>query len=642
MIPGPSGSIESEVAELRVRVRQIEEALRVRGVVLEAPAVGQTAQARPVAQAEAPSPEAPAPSVAPALPAGAVQTRYPVHFPVAERAGYAQPTFASASARGTEDGRSLENRIGSQWFNRIGILAVMIGMAWFLKFAIDNHWIGPLGRVLIGLVAGAALIAWSERFRKNNYLVFSYSLKAIGSGALYLSLWAAFSLYHLLPSGAAFAAMILVTAFNGFMAWAQDAELLALYAIVGGLSTPLLISTGENHEVALLSYLLLLDVAVLILVALRPWSRLLFAAFSGTALIMFGWWSGYYTDAQCARTAFFLGCFFVIFAFAPRLVRVETEAAADIHGWDVLALALLPVANASLGFIGFYAMFDRPDTQWVGPWLAVAFAAFYLLLLRLPARGRLRASPAALDSLHLAAAVVFLTIAIPLKARGRWLTIGWLAEGAALVWVAARVKLQLLRGLALGCLVLGLGALLTVNPTASPTPVLNQRFSTYCAAIAVFGFVAWLAAKSAAAEEPAHAEVWHMIAACAALLVNGLILIAVSLEIDSFWYARRLPLDWRAQAQHRMYAEFSYSAWFMLFGAILLAVGFSRRSAFLRWQGLVLLAFSVAKVFLVDMSALSQGYRILSFLGLGALLLAVSFVYQRDWLNLRGAKNCSE
>jgi uncharacterized membrane protein len=91
-------------------------------------------------------------------------------------------------------------------------------------------------------------------------------------------LWAAFSLFHLMPSGAAFAAMIVVTAFHGFMAWVQDAELLALYAIVGGLSTPLLLSTDENHEVKLFSYLLLLDIAVLILVALRPWSRLLFGA----------------------------------------------------------------------------------------------------------------------------------------------------------------------------------------------------------------------------------------------------------------------------------------------------------------------------------------------------------------------------
>ena len=73
----------------------------------------------------------------------------------------------------------------------------------------------------------------------------------------------------------------------------------------------------------------------------------------------------------------------------------------------------------------------------------------------------------------------------------------------------------------------------------------------------------------------------------------------------------------------------------MVFGVILLSVGFWRRSAFLRWQGLVLLAVAIAKVFLVDMSELSQGYRVLSFIGLGALLLAVSFVYQRDLLNLR-------
>ena len=79
--------------------------------------------------------------------------------------------------------QSLESRIGSQWFNRIGILAVLIAAAWFLKLAIDNHWIGPLGRVLIGLVAGAGLIAWSERFRTHGYAAFSYSLKAVGSAA---------------------------------------------------------------------------------------------------------------------------------------------------------------------------------------------------------------------------------------------------------------------------------------------------------------------------------------------------------------------------------------------------------------------------------------------------------------------------
>ena len=84
-----------------------------------------------------------------------------------------------------------------------------------------------------------------------------------------------------------------------------------------------------------------------------------------------------------------------------------------------------------------------------------------------------------------------------------------------------------------------------------------------------------------------------------------------------------------------MYAQFTYSAFFMAFGATLLALGFWRRVPFLRWQALVLMAVTIGKVFLVDVSPLSQGFRIISFLGLGALLLAVSFIYQRDWLNLR-------
>jgi uncharacterized membrane protein len=649
MNPDSSGNAENEVGELRARVERIEEALRKRGVVLEnsaavsglpatqAPAVQPPPVARPLAAGRASTSNAGDPAVPSQTPPAADSSAPDARPIVPGQAPNPTPMFASAG-RGTEkDDHSLESRIGSQWFNRIGILAVLIGMAWFLKFAIDNHWIGPLGRVLIGLVAGAGLIGWSERFRSRGYVGFSYSLKAVGSGILYLSLWAAFSLFHLLPSGAAFAAMILVTAFNGFMAWVQDAELLALYAIVGGLSTPILVSTGENHEVALLSYLLLLDVAVLILVALKPWSRLLFATFVGTVLMVFGWWTGNYNVEQFTRTALFVSCFFLIFAFAPRLVRVKVEDETAIQGWDALALGLLPVANASLGFIAFYTLFDRDETRWAVPWLAVTFAAFYLLLLRLPAQGRLRANPAVLESLHLAAAVVFLTIAIPLKAQGRWLTIGWLVEGAALLWVARRVHSRLLRALALGCLALGLVALLTVNPTASVTPILNERFGAYCVAIAVFAFAAWIAMQAHAEGDAEHTPGWQEIELVAALAVNALILLAVSLEIHRFWWARNWTGDWQSFELHKMYAEFSYSAWFMIFGAILLGAGFWRRSAFLRWQGLVLLAASVGKVFLVDMSALSQGYRILSFLGLGALLLAVSFVYQRDWLNLRGA-----
>jgi uncharacterized membrane protein len=181
-----------------------------------------------------------------------------------------------------------------------------------------------------------------------------------------------------------------------------------------------------------------------------------------------------------------------------------------------------------------------------------------------------------------------------------------------------------------------------MNPTASLTPIFNERFATYLFGIAVFAFVAWWSVHGEAADEatPRLPLSWTGLASAAGLTVNALILLAVGWEIHAYWWYLQwqgFAGNWRLMHEYRMYAQFTYSAFFMIFGAVLLAVGFWRRVAFLRWQALVLLAVAIGKVFTVDVSALSQGYRILSFLGLGALLLAVSFAYQKDWLNLRKA-----
>ena len=627
MNPNTTGALEGQVRDLTARVYQLEQALRAHGISLVPDPV--------------PTPHvSPAPQNAPLPVQTLPQNPSPLPPPIALNPLVAPPLFAVQETADPKAGQSLENRIASQWFNRIGILALLIGMAWFLKLAIDYHWIGPLGRVLVGLISGVAIIAWSERFQHRGFPAFGYSLKAVGSGILYLSLWAAFSLYALIPASAAFAAMILVTAFNAFLAWIQDAELLALYAIAGGLSTPLLLSTGGNHEVTLLTYLLMLDLAVLVLAILRPWSRLLFAAFCGTAVFFAGWWAEFYSDPQLVRTAFFLTCFFLIFALTPRLVRVDLFDGRPASIWDNLALVLLPIGNAALAFLAYYLLFDSFSHAWAGAFLAVAFAAFYLLLIQLPDGGVLRPGSSLVNSLHVTLAIVFLTIAIPLKTKGRWLTIGWLSEGAAIFWLGVKQRSSMLRALALICLFLGLSALLTVNPPASAIPIFNARFGTYLFAIATFAFVAFIAWSSQARESTENLN--GLTAACI-LIVNSLILIALSMEIHYYWWP---AASFRSYAHNYssnlIYAQLSYSALFMLFGAALLAVGFWQRSAFIRWQGLVLLAVAIGKVFLADISQLNQGFRILSFIGLGALLLAVSYVYQRDLLHLRDSARHSQ
>src|SRR6185436_14114263 len=70
----------------------------------------------------------------------------------------------------------LESKIGSQWLNRIGIVALMIGAAYFLKLAFDNNWIGPSGQIAIGLLCGIGLVFWSSRIHSKGYKYFAYSL----------------------------------------------------------------------------------------------------------------------------------------------------------------------------------------------------------------------------------------------------------------------------------------------------------------------------------------------------------------------------------------------------------------------------------------------------------------------------------
>ena len=63
-------------------------------------------------------------------------------------------------------------------------------------------------------------------------------------------------------------------------------------------------------------------------------------------------------------------------------------------------------------------------------------------------------------------------------------------------------------------------------------------------------------------------------------------------------------------------------------------IGFARSNAFLRWLALILLGMTVGKVFLYDLSTLERVYRILSFIVLGILLLAISFAYQKKWFSV--------
>ena len=254
---------------------------------------------------------------------------------------------------------------------------MLIGVSYFLKFAFDNNWIGPAGHVSVGLLAGIAVVVWSERFRGRGFKVFSYSLKAVGIGVLYLSLWAAFQVYSLVPSGVAFVAMLAVTAATAAMALTQDAEILAAFALTGGLMTPVLLSTGQNRELALFAYVGALDAASLLIVVFKPWRRLLVLSYAGTLLLYIGWYTSFYDGSQLGLTLSFATLFFAIFAIAPLVAhRAEGET-----GLSTAVPLFLAFVNAGVYFLQIYAMYADINAA-ATAWFAIGLAAVYIFLSR--------------------------------------------------------------------------------------------------------------------------------------------------------------------------------------------------------------------------------------------------------------------
>ena len=588
---------------------------------------------------------------------------------------------------------SFEDRLGTQIFPVLGILALMVAMAYFLKLAIEHGYIGPVQRVLLGLIAGSGVIVWSEVFRRKGMTAFSYALKAVGSGVLYLSLWASFQLYHLLPATVALVAMVLVTAWNAFMAWSQDAELLAAYALAGGFATPLLLSTGGDHETFLFTYLGAIDLAAVLLIRWKPWRRLLVPSFVATAGFFIGWYIHFFHvlaqpawDGQSTETSLFTGIFFAIFALVS--LKGWTTYAEDLgKGSEVIGSVLIPLISAAFIGLALYSIFEDSGLHTYLAWLMVALAAVLLGLLRFQATPIARA-------MQLASAVTFLTIAIPLKASGHTMTIAWLVEGLILYWASTRFEqehgasakvLWVLSagGYVLGLLSLvshwwwfdgtgqgffnaGLGAAMVAFAALSGALVLALRYGHDAERVAPATLIAihlvavlltvrevaseWSARPHAAFANPdfatsivglivlAGVTAWayrlrhEIIAAWTSVVLHLLLILTVEREIGALWTSSEANLQ----------RSLAISGFLMIYGGLLLAAGFWRKNAFVRWEALVLLIFTICKVFLYDMSGLSGVYRVVSLLGLGALLMCISFAYQKDWLGLKATDGGSE
>jgi uncharacterized membrane protein len=390
--------------------------------------------------------------------------------------------------------------------------------------------------------------------------------------------------------------MTAITLANAGLASRQSSEVLAAYALGGGLATPALLSVERGTPWFLFAYLVLLNAGALFLLTRYPWKRLAWAALLGTAGYSIGWTITADHPPQIL-VAFFLSLLFACFAAMPFLGQPELSAG-------------FPAANALVTWIALLWLFGASGR----PLVTIILAGVCLLLARVP-------SAAQICQAYIGLCVFFVTVAVPLEFHGSALTLCWLLEGLALVAVTRMATSAAIR------LAAPIVVALAVYVELSRLVLGTQTWATTLAAVAVLAGVAFLTTGK--------------LRNFAGIAFGLTMLLGACLEIHHYWFCGatffRDHCGAYGQVERRSsMADLGYGACCMVYGAVLITAGFLRRSAFMRWQALALFALSIALVFLSGISHQGQGYRVLSFLGMGVLLLVVSFAYQKDWLRLRG------
>ena len=323
---------------------------------------------------------------------------------------------------------------------KVGAIILFFGVGFLIKYAADSGILSIETRLSAVVIAAIAALVMGWRLRTKNAL-FGQILQGTAIGVLYLTIFGAFKLYHLLPSTLAFGLMLVIVLLSGLLAVKQDALWLAVIGAAGGFLAPILTSTGGGSHVALFSYYALLSTGILGIAWFKAWRVLNLLGFGFTFGIGAMWGANAYRPEHFATTepflllaiAFYIGVA-VLFA---RHVATPKEAAVDatiVFGTPIAGFALQAALVRDLPFMAAFS--------------AVGLAAVYLPKLTSNKKRDavlIEKRFALIGECFLALGVIFATLAIPLALDGRWTSAAWALEGAAVIWVGIRQNRLLAR-----------------------------------------------------------------------------------------------------------------------------------------------------------------------------------------------------
>ena len=372
-----------------------------------------------------------------------------------------------------------EKFIGENLFGKIGILVFVIGVGFFVKYAIDKDWINETLRTVLGFLTGSALLVVAERLQKK-YRTFSSLLAGGAFAVFYLTVAIAFHFYHLFPQTVAFIILIVITLFMSILSVLYDRRELAIISLVGGFLAPFIVSSGDGNYMVLFTYISILNLGMFGLSIYKKWGELPVIAFVFTYLVM-GLFllTGYSTGTAIISVHLFAFATLFYFIFLlPILSILRIEAIKKNRGlllviitnnFIYLLLGILFLRNMELAFKseGLLSLFIAIINLVLVIWLRMSKKDYKFLIYAM-----------------LGLVLTFVSITIPIQLDGNYITLFWAAEMVLLLWLYVKSKIWIyeratlvLMGLTLISYLMDVSAVILSSPS-SDTIFLNSSFAT--------------------------------------------------------------------------------------------------------------------------------------------------------------------
>ena len=372
-----------------------------------------------------------------------------------------------------------EKFIGENLFGKIGILVFVIGVGFFVKYAIDKDWINETLRTVLGFLTGSALLVVAERLQKK-YRTFSSLLAGGAFAVFYLTVAIAFHFYHLFPQTVAFIILIVITLFMSILSVLYDRRELAIISLVGGFLAPFIVSSGDGNYMVLFTYISILNLGMFGLSIYKKWGELPVIAFVFTYLVM-GLFllTGYSTGTAIISVHLFAFATLFYFIFLlPILSILRIEAIKKNRGlllviitnnFIYLLLGILFLRNMELAFKseGLLSLFIAIINLVLVIWLRMSKKDYKFLIYAM-----------------LGLVLTFVSITIPIQLDGNYITLFWAAEMVLLLWLYVKSKIWIyeratlvLMGLTLISYLMDVSAVI-LSSSSSDTVFLNSSFAT--------------------------------------------------------------------------------------------------------------------------------------------------------------------